>query len=112
MVLVPPIDSCASRASEAQVKTVLLNALGDLARKKGFEVVDVASNAGFCNRILEALQRNVRLESISISPIDFRGQPWLHGDVEVGLSSGRGDVRCCEARWSAHYARRDPGCLN
>ena len=48
-------------------KTVLLNALGDLARKKGFEVVDVASNAGFCNRILEALQRNVRLESISIS---------------------------------------------
>lgn len=49
-------------------KTVLLNALGDLARKKGFEVVDVASNAGFCNRILEALQRNVRLESISISP--------------------------------------------
>lgn len=28
-------------------KTVLLNALGDLARKKGFEVVDVASNAGF-----------------------------------------------------------------
>lgn len=28
-------------------KTVLLNALGDLARKKGFEVVDVASNAVF-----------------------------------------------------------------
>lgn len=49
-------------------KTVLLNALGDLARKKGFEVVDVASNTGFCNRILEALQRNVRLESMSISP--------------------------------------------
>ncbi len=49
-------------------KTVLLNALGDLARKKGFEVVDVASNAGFCSRILEALQRNVRLESMSISP--------------------------------------------
>lgn len=49
-------------------KTVLLNALGEIARQEGFEVVDVASNAGFCGRILEALQRNVRLGSVSISP--------------------------------------------
>ena len=41
--------------------TVLFNKLSSHARSKGFEVVDVASNAGFCNRILEALQRNVRL---------------------------------------------------
>ena len=49
-------------------KTVLLNALGDIARKRGFQVVDVASNAGFCDRILNALKRDAELSSISVSP--------------------------------------------
>ena len=49
-------------------KTVLLNALGDVAREYGFRVVDVAANAGFCDRILGALARNREVSSLSISP--------------------------------------------
>lgn len=49
-------------------KTVLLNALGALAREHGFQVVDVASHPGFCNRILGALERHASLESLSIAP--------------------------------------------
>lgn len=49
-------------------KTVLLNALGDVAREYGFHVVDVAANAGFCDRILGALARNREVSSLSISP--------------------------------------------
>ena len=49
-------------------KTVLLNALGDLARVQGYQVVDVAANAGFCDRILSALERGSSLTSMSLSP--------------------------------------------
>lgn len=49
-------------------KTVLLNALGDLARERGFQVVDVAAHAGFCNRILEALKRSAEVSSLTIAP--------------------------------------------
>ena len=49
-------------------KTVLLNAFGDIAREHGFHVVDVAANAGFCDRILGALSRNREVSSLSISP--------------------------------------------
>lgn len=49
-------------------KTVLLNALGDLARKQGFQVVDVASNPGFCDRILSALRRQTELRKLSLAP--------------------------------------------
>ncbi len=49
-------------------KTVLLNALGDVARQRGFEVIDVASHSGFCDRILNALKRNAELSSVSFSP--------------------------------------------
>lgn len=49
-------------------KTVLLNALGDVARDRGFQVVDVASNAGFCDRILASLTRHRELGSLSIAP--------------------------------------------
>lgn len=52
-------------------KTVLLNALGDVARSRGFQVIDVASNSGFCNRILNALRRQMELSSVSISPAVF-----------------------------------------
>lgn len=49
-------------------KTVLLNALGDVARKRGFQVVDVASHSGFCDRILNTLKRNAELSCVSFSP--------------------------------------------
>lgn len=49
-------------------KTVLLNALGDIAREHGFHVVDVAANAGFCDRILGALARDREVSSLSIAP--------------------------------------------
>lgn len=48
-------------------KTVLLNAMGDIAREHGFHVVDVASNPGFCKRIHAALTRT-ELASPSITP--------------------------------------------
>lgn len=49
-------------------KTVLLNALGDIAREYGFQVVDVAANKGFCDRILKALTRRPALNSLSVAP--------------------------------------------
>lgn len=49
-------------------KTVLLNALGGIARERGFHVVDVAANAGFCDRILGALAREREVSSLSIAP--------------------------------------------
>lgn len=49
-------------------KTVLLNALGDLARERGFQVIDVAAHAGFCNRILDALKRQAEVSSLTIAP--------------------------------------------
>lgn len=52
-------------------KTVLLNAMGDIARDRGFTVVDVAANKGFCERILAALTREPALTSVSVSPSVF-----------------------------------------
>ena len=49
-------------------KTVLLNALGDIARANGFVMVDVASNAGFCDRILHALTGRGEISSLTTSP--------------------------------------------
>lgn len=49
-------------------KTVLLNALGDVARDHGYQVVDVASHAGFCNRLLDALKRAVEISSVKVAP--------------------------------------------
>lgn len=49
-------------------KTVLLNALGELARDRGFQVVDVASNPGFCDRILGAIERHAGLHSVTVAP--------------------------------------------
>lgn len=49
-------------------KTVLLNALGAVARDRGFQVVDVASHAGFCERILNTLKRNAELSSVTVAP--------------------------------------------
>ena len=49
-------------------KTVLLNALGDIARGYGFRVVDVASNKGFCERILNALTREPAVSAVSVAP--------------------------------------------
>lgn len=49
-------------------KTVLLNAMGAIAREHGFLVIDVASNKGFCDRILEALTRGMAVSSVSVSP--------------------------------------------
>ncbi len=49
-------------------KTVLLNALGNLAHKQGYQVVDVAANAGFCQRILDTLKRSAELSSVTFAP--------------------------------------------
>lgn len=49
-------------------KTVLLNALGDLARERGFQVINVAAHAGFCERILDALKRQAEMTSPTIAP--------------------------------------------
>ncbi len=49
-------------------KTVLLNALGNLAHKQGYQVVDVAANAGFCQRISDTLKRSAELSSVTFAP--------------------------------------------
>ena len=49
-------------------KTVLLNALGDVARERGYQVVDVAAHKGFCERILGALRRAAEVSSVKIAP--------------------------------------------
>lgn len=49
-------------------KTVLLNALGDVARVQGYQVVDVASHAGFCERLLGALKRSAEASSVKVAP--------------------------------------------
>ena len=49
-------------------KTVLLNAMGAIAEERGFTVVDVASNPGFCERIRIALTRKAGVESIEVAP--------------------------------------------
>lgn len=67
-------------------KTVLLNALGDVAREHGFHVVDVAANAGFCDRILGALSRNREASSLSIAP-SILGVSL--GSVEISKSATR-----------------------
>lgn len=49
-------------------KTVLLNALGNVARQQGYQVVDVAANPGFCGRILASLKRAAELSSVTFAP--------------------------------------------
>lgn len=49
-------------------KTVLLNALGKMAEDQGFQVINVASNQGFCERILHALSRKVQVKAASVAP--------------------------------------------
>lgn len=49
-------------------KTVLLNAVGAEAARRGFTVVDVASNPGFCERIRQALTRGTGIEGLSVAP--------------------------------------------
>ncbi len=65
-------------------KTVLLNALGDIARERGFHVVDVAANSGFCGRILGALSRNREISLMSISPSILGASL---GSVEISKSA-------------------------
>lgn len=67
-------------------KTVLLNALGDVARKRGFQVVDVVANAGFCDRILGALSREREISGLSIAP-SILGVSL--GSVEISKSATR-----------------------
>lgn len=67
-------------------KTVLLNALGDVARNRGFQVVDVAANAGFCDRILSALSREREISGLSIVP-SILGVSL--GSVEISKSATR-----------------------
>lgn len=65
-------------------KTVLLNALGDVARSRGFQVVDVAANAGFCDRILGALTRRREVSGLTVSPSMFG---MSLGSIEVSWSA-------------------------
>lgn len=67
-------------------KTVLLNAFGEIARSYGFEVVDVASNAGFCQRILDALSIDNKVSSVSLAPSVFGVSL---GSAELVRSSAR-----------------------
>ena len=77
-------------------KTVLLNALGDVARRRGFHVVDVASNTGFCDRILSALTRAGEMRSVTVAPSLFGLSV---GSVEVAKSPTRlGEAMYAAAR--------------
>lgn len=49
-------------------KTVMLNALGKAAADRGFQVVDVAANEGFCERISLALVGAAQMKSVSVAP--------------------------------------------
>lgn len=80
-------------------KTVLLNAVGDIARSKGFKVVDIASNAGFCTRLRELLthespSKHVTVEpsvlGVSLGAIELtKGEPLL-GEVMLATSKKGG----------------------
>lgn len=49
-------------------KTVLLNALGDVARSHSFVVVDVVANEHLCERIIASLKRHAKVSSATIAP--------------------------------------------
>lgn len=49
-------------------KTVLLNALGSVAAQRGFRVVNVASDPGFCKRIAQALTPGVSTRNMTVEP--------------------------------------------
>ncbi len=49
-------------------KTVMLNALGDVAVSRGFRVVNVASDSGFCGRIARMLAPSATLRSATVEP--------------------------------------------
>lgn len=71
-------------------KTVLLNVLGDVAAEHGFTVVNVAANAGFCDRILHALKKGRQLKPLELAPsimgfglgtAEFKAEDLLLGDA-------------------------------
>ena len=49
-------------------KTVLLNALGRIAQERGFSVVNVASNVGFCERIRHMLIKGRKIRTAEAAP--------------------------------------------
>lgn len=49
-------------------KTVMLNAIGKIAEERGFQVVNVAANEGFCERILLAIESSTQMKSFSVAP--------------------------------------------
>lgn len=80
-------------------KTVLLNALGDIAREYGFRVVDMASNKGFCERILNALTRDLSVRTVSAAPsamelsvgsVSMTRAPITLGEAMLGAANQRG----------------------
>lgn len=61
-------------------KTVMLNAIGDVARSQGWRVVDETASQGFCDRILSELTSDRRVEHVTAAPSLF------------GLSLGEVDI--------------------
>ena len=49
-------------------KTVMLNALGDVAASRGFHVVNVASDAGFCERIAQMVAPVASFQTVTVEP--------------------------------------------
>ena len=49
-------------------KTVMLNALGEVAQSKGFYVANVASDAGFCDRIVQMVAPAASLQAVTVEP--------------------------------------------
>ncbi len=49
-------------------KTVMLNALGEVAASRGFYVVNVASDAGFCDRIARMVAPAASLQAVTVEP--------------------------------------------
>ena len=47
-------------------KTVMLNALGDVAASRGFHVVNVASDVGFCDRIAQMVAPVASLQTVTV----------------------------------------------
>lgn len=86
-------------------KTVLLNALGDVAREYGFHVVDVAANAGF----LRSHSRRPCAESRSVFSVDIAfdsgREPGLRWNIQVGDAAGTGHVRGFVQRRPPYHAR-------
>lgn len=49
-------------------KTVMLNALGEVAQSKGFYVANVASDAGFCDRIVQMVALAASFQAVTVEP--------------------------------------------